>query len=79
MEGVVAVGGASPADHSDGVFLEEASEVQEVGFLAIGVEHGAGAVLEVSGREDSDAVFWEAVGQVGPAVGILLSRDAGGD
>lgn len=79
VEGVVPVGGAGAADDGDGVLLDEAGEVEEVGFLPVGEEDGAGAVLEVGGGEDDGAVFGEGACEGGAAVGVLLGGDAGGD
>ena len=42
------------------------------------IEDGTGAVLEVGGGEDGDAVVWELLRKGGTAVMVLESRYAGG-
>lgn len=79
VEGKVGGGGAGLGEDGDGVGLEEAGEVEEVGLLAVGVEDGAGAVLEFGGGEDGDGVGGEARGEAGAAVVVFLGGDAGGD
>ncbi len=78
VEGVVAEGGARLADDGEGVGLGEAREVEEVGFLAEGVEDGARAVLELGRGEHGHAARGEVQGEAGAAVGVFLGGDAGG-
>jgi len=41
------------------------------------IEDGTGAVLEVGGGEDGDAVVWELLRKGGTAMVVLEGRDAG--
>ena len=53
------------------------SQVEEVRLLVEFVKNGAGPVLDVGGSEDGDGVLWKGFGEVGAALVVLESRDAG--
>lgn len=63
-------------DNGQRLGLIEASQVEEVGLLAVFVEDGAPPVLEFRGSEDGNAVWGQGLSQSQPSVGILLRGDA---
>lgn len=57
VEEVVAPFGSGLLDDGHGIWLVPSGQIEEVGFLPVGVEDGAGFVLERCGVEDGDAAF----------------------
>lgn len=77
MEGEVAKLRPRFLDDGHGLWLAEAGQVKEVGFLAEREEDGPGAILQVGPRENGHGIVGQAESQLGAPIEVFLGGDAG--